>query len=187
MSEKRLSYENIKWDKYFYYDESSPSCLRWKIKHSRKVVKDSPVGTKVHRATGSPNCWALRLDGVRYQLHRVVFLLHNPSIELSGKVIDHIDGNPFNNRIENLRLATHQENCKNLSIKSNNTSGITNISKVRNPQGTEYWRSSIKHNGKFISKCFSIDGHGDVAAKEMAAEYLNYLKQKYGYTDRHGT
>jgi hypothetical protein len=44
-----------------------------------------------------------------------------------GKFYDHEDRNPFNNRKYNLRPATEQENARNRSIPSNNTSGIIGV------------------------------------------------------------
>lgn len=44
------------------------------------------------------------------------------------KYIDHIDGNPLNNKIENLREASGTENMCNVSVKNNNTSGEKGVS-----------------------------------------------------------
>ena len=41
--------------------------------------------------------------------------------------IDHIDGNPVNNRIENLRLVTRSQNQHNQKIPKNNTSGVKGV------------------------------------------------------------
>tara|TARA_R110000868_G_C10504686_1_gene731523 strand:+ start:54 stop:566 length:513 start_codon:yes stop_codon:yes gene_type:complete len=60
------------------------------------------------------------IQGVIYKTHRLIFLLHNGWLP---KCIDHIDGNQLNNKIENLRPATHSENMWNVGVKSNNTSG----------------------------------------------------------------
>lgn len=45
-------------------------------------------------------------------IHRLVFEAFNGRIE-DGYVIDHIDGNPMNNRIDNLRQVTQKENVLN--------------------------------------------------------------------------
>jgi hypothetical protein len=41
--------------------------------------------------------------------------------------IDHIDRNPANNRVDNLRWVTRSEKYKNTGIRSDNTSGEKNI------------------------------------------------------------
>lgn len=43
-------------------------------------------------------------------------------------VVDHINGNAFDNRKENLRICTQGENCCNKKLASNNTSGFNGIS-----------------------------------------------------------
>lgn len=59
-----------------------------------------------------------------YSTHRVVFLYHNGYLP---ERIDHRDGNPFNNRIENLRECSLSENMRNRKKNKNNTSGCKGV------------------------------------------------------------
>ena len=63
-----------------------------------------------------------------YAAHRVVWaVVHGAWPETS---LDHIDHDKRNNRIENLRLATHAENARNLGKFRNNTSGRTGVEQL---------------------------------------------------------
>ena len=54
-----------------------------------------------------------RIKGKAWAVHRVIWAMHNGP--LPGILeIDHIDGNPLNNRLENLRAVTRQMNTQNL-------------------------------------------------------------------------
>lgn len=46
---------------------------------------------------------------------------------LMGKLCDHINRNPMDNRKNNLRLVSSRENVINVGVKKNNTSGITGV------------------------------------------------------------
>lgn len=77
------------------------------------------------------------IRGKSYLVHRIVWYLANGPIP-EGLVIDHIDGDPSNNRIENLRLATrsqNQMNCKKHSDGAQRSKGY-------------YWSKS---NKKFVA------------------------------------
>ena len=56
------------------------------------------------------------MDGKKYYVHRLVWLYHNGPCE--HHLIDHIDGNKTNNKIENLRMATFSENQANYKKRS---------------------------------------------------------------------
>ena len=60
-----------------------------------------------------------------YLLHRLIFLMHRGYLP---SMLDHIDGNKLNNRIENLREATFFENSSNARISKRNTTGIKGVS-----------------------------------------------------------
>ena len=84
----------------------------------------------------------LSIKNKRYQEHRIIFLMHHGYLP---DVIDHIDGNPSNNRIENLREATQQQNCYNSTIHGRNTSGHRGVawSKVLGK-----WQAYVNTNKK---------------------------------------
>ena len=60
------------------------------------------------------------------KLHRLVYEIHNGAIQ-EGLLIDHIDNNPLNNDVSNLRLATRGENQYNQKVHKNNKIGHKNI------------------------------------------------------------
>ncbi|QAX31287.1 SNF2-related protein [Leisingera sp. NJS204] len=61
--------------------------------------------------------WRITLDGVFYEGHRLIWIWHNGQIP-EGRVVDHADGDPLNNRIENLRVATVAQNNANRCRKT---------------------------------------------------------------------
>lgn len=65
---------------------------------------------------------------------------------LPEQAIDHIDGNPANNAITNLRLATPQMNSQN-RYTSSGVSGLLGVTERQNKHNTKY-RASIRVDGK---------------------------------------
>lgn len=90
-----------------------------------------------------PNHWSAygRVNGVPTFMHRL--LIHVPD----GMMVDHINRNSLDNRKENLRVANAQENARNRSRQSNNSSGFTGVyyNKKLNK-----WQVQIKVNGRHI-------------------------------------
>jgi len=65
-----------------------------------------------------------RIKGKNYLVHRLVFLMHHGYLP---KQIDHIDGNPANNKIDNLREASQSQNMWNRNANTNSMSKIKGI------------------------------------------------------------
>jgi hypothetical protein len=78
--------------------------------------------------------WRVAYKGKVYQLSRLIWSYHNGEIP-KGLYIDHINRNPLDNRIENLRLCTPTQNEYNKPRKG-----------YRFEAGK--WRARIKINGK---------------------------------------
>ena len=74
--------------------------------------------------------------------HRVIFAMFNNYLP---KFIDHIDGNKTNNKIENLREATHSENLRNVKTKINNSSGVKGVCWCKK---AKKWEVQVKVNKK---------------------------------------
>lgn len=76
----------------------------------------------------------ITLNGVNYRAHRIAWIhFYGAS---ATRLIDHIDGDPSNNAISNLRLATAAQNSKNL-VRDPKPSGL--------PQGVR------RANGRFVA------------------------------------
>jgi len=79
-----------------------------------------------------------------FKIHRLVALafIENPENKLC---VDHLDGNPQNNSIANLRWATTTENGMNRKISVTNTSGTKGVCFHKT---TNKWQSQIYIGGK---------------------------------------
>lgn len=100
----------------------------------------------------------------RIALHRLV--VNCPD----GLEVDHINGNPLDNRKENLRICTHAENTKNHQrLYKNNTSGYVGVY-FSNVYNNWYVTISINNKTKRI---------GSYATKEEAIEAREAAELKY--------
>lgn len=96
-----------------------------------KYSKEAPSG--VVSATGKPigykrkdGYWLLSYGGKHLLAHRVVWML-NFGVIPEGLVIDHINRDPSDNRIENLRAVTTSVNNANSKVRSHCVSGEKHV------------------------------------------------------------
>ena len=104
-----------------------------------------------------------------FKVHRLIFLMHHGYLP---DVIDHIDGNKQNNRIENLREATRSQNGYNTKISKHNQSGVKGVSWRKQNQK---WRARIYVEKQMIS-VGDFDNLDDAKVAVEAAR-LKYHKQ----------
>ena len=103
-------------------------------------------GCKAGDIVGSYNDGHLRvfIDGSPYQLHRIVWLMHTGNDPFPYE-IDHINRIRDDNRIDNLRLVTTQDNLKNKSLYSTNKSGYPGVLKRGKRYTAQYKHNGVKH------------------------------------------
>ena len=65
----------------------------------------------------------LKLDGKHYLVHRLAYY-YVTGLDPGDMMVDHIDGDCFNNRIENLQLVTNQQNQHKSKVCNNNPKTI---------------------------------------------------------------
>jgi hypothetical protein len=126
---------------------------------------------------GSPNVkrrWSTKIKLELYQNHRLAWALHYGC--WPDDQIDHINGDPEDNRIANLRVVSNAENQRNASRKATNTSGATGVSWHRRDK---IWHVSIRGGGRprYLGSFHSLD---QAVAVRKAAE------REYGYHHNHG-
>jgi hypothetical protein len=102
------------------------------------------------------------IAGKRYSEHRLVWLWFNG--EFPDGDLDHINRNPADNRIENLRIVTRSQNKQNSGLYKNNTSGFKGVC-LAGKWGT--WKASIAIDRKRYYL-------GSFETKELA--YQRYLE-----------
>jgi len=83
------------------------------------------------------------VDGKKYGAHRLAWLYVYGV--MPKELIDHIDRNPANNAINNLREATQKQNLHNMEKPIHNTSGYKG---VHFHKGSKKWRAVVTVNNK---------------------------------------
>ncbi len=96
--------------------------------------------------------------------HRAAWALHFG--EWPDGFLDHINGVKDDNRIANLRIATHSQNKANTAARKDNTHGFKGIS----PRSNGNWRAQIRVNGKDIHLGYFLTPGEASAAYALAAK-----------------
>lgn len=127
--------------------------LYWNVKRSgiQKGDMAGCIDTKGYKR--------IRLNGKKLLNHRIIFLMHKGFLP---KILDHINYNKLDNKIENLRPATRSQNGFNKLLKSN-TSGFKNV----------YWHNQGKKwhvRLQIQSKCYSFGLYDDIYLAGLVAE-----------------
>lgn len=120
-------------------------------------------------ATDTKGYLQVKINGRLYMAHHLVWLMHYGYLP-DG--IDHIDGNPKNNRISNLREVPHVENMRNQKRRSDNKTGLMGV-------------HLVPRSGKWIAKLSNahigtFDTLLDACAARKSAEI------SAGYHANHG-
>lgn len=107
--------------------------LFWWRPPGRRKRLDVPVGSKERTGFGYVR---IGLEGRDYRAHQLAWLYVHGHWPVG---VDHINRDPSDNRIANLREATQSKNGANRIAPSNNTSGVKGVS--RHSDGR--WRAQI--------------------------------------------
>ncbi len=96
-------------------------------------------------------------------LHNFIWQLHNGIIP-DGFIVDHINRQPLNCQMSNMRLATRKENARNRSLSSNNTSGFTGVTFNKDEKYPSWNARWNDESGKEKSKRFDPTDEGKILA-----------------------
>lgn len=151
----------------FYYDPINGK-LYWKHPRATKLKAGDAAGTLHHSGY-----LQTQVNGKIYRNHRLIWLMHYGYLP---RILDHIDHNKQNNKLENLREVTYSENCKNITRPRNNTSGVVGVSYSKR---LGKWYAQIRsERAKYWLGVFDTFEEAVKARKEAEA--------KYGFHKNHG-
>jgi hypothetical protein len=107
------------------------------------------------------------LKSTLYYAHRLAWLYETGEMPSQ---IDHVNGIKNDNRMDNLRLATHAENMRNRVVRPQSTSGRKG---VRLHKTSGLWFASIVVDRKVISLGYHRDKEDAASAYDQAAIELH--------------
>lgn len=158
-----LDYNPISGE-FFWRDYQLPS------RKARRKTGRACIGSRAGHNRKRDGYLELRYDGTLYLGHRLAWLyVHGewPSGEL-----DHINGNPADNRIKNLRPATRSQQNGNTRRRRNNKTGFKGVCKYRDRYSAyiKIPKQKSKYLGSFASPQEAHQAY-IAAAREVFGEF----------------
>lgn len=135
-----------------------------------KAVNEGKEALTADNGTGY-RCGIIK--GRKFKAHRVAWALHYG--EWPAGLIDHINHDRSDNRIENLRDVDDQGNARNQKLRHDNSSGRVGVS-FHHFSGL--WQAQWRDNGRKVARYFR--------SFDEAAEARSAFENCAGYHPNHG-
>jgi len=142
--------------------------------HNAFAWNNKHAGNEALTSDSCKNYLCGRIFRKHYFAHRVIWAIAYDKWPTDQ--IDHINHDKKDNRIENLREVTNQENHKNLPRSLNNTSGVTGVHWIKQ---TSKWRAQICVEGSYKNLGYFIEKSEAITVRAAA-------ELKYGFHKNHG-
>lgn len=188
MAKARKSYYDI-LDR-FEYSSSSPTGIVYKI-DNKAMNRGKKFAGDIAGYLWKGKYFVVKVGRKSYFVHRIIYMLFNGDID-SDVVVDHIDRDTLNNKIDNLRAVDYTLNSRNASKQVSNKSGVTGVilklAKGVPKHWVAYWNYD-KYKQK--TKNFNILKYGYDAAFQMAVDCRkkaleDMISSGMGYSLTHG-
>ncbi len=122
----------------------------------------------------------IKVLGFTFCQSHLIYLWINGRLPVKGEEIDHLDGNPSNDCLTNLRIVSHLINGRNKKMNCRNSSGYNGVSW---DSKVDKYRARTIVNKKFIHHGFFATAEEAYAARQAYIE----AHPELGFTMRHGT
>ena len=185
-SGKKLPDQDYLKECFDYLLESGKLLWRVRPSHHFNTIRDMKAfnsrfsGKTAGHYHKSNGYLEVRLEDNLYKGHRLVFKIITGEDPVG--MLDHIDGDPSNNRIENLREVTAQENTRNARKRANKNTATSQYKGVYLHKSLKYWIATLSMNDgavvveeKFDNELDAAIGY-DMLAKKHYGEFaqLNF-------------
>ncbi len=141
---------------------------------SPKQWNDKFAGKEAFTARDSNGYLHGTLFRKSYRAHRIAWAIHYGAWPTG--IIDHINGDPTDNRITNLRDVSQTENSRNSKLPKDNKSGRIGVHWVKK---SRKWRAQITIKRRPMQLGDFEDLADAIAARELG-------EQRYGFHRNHG-
>ncbi len=109
---------------FLSYDAGTGVFTRLRVADGRHAASVGKPCGSLNKANGYVEIF---VAGAKHYAHRLAWIYANGPIP-SGMRVDHANRDRADNRLVNLRLATHDENLRNCKTRSDNKSGVKGVS-----------------------------------------------------------
>lgn len=155
--EKKLNHERVL--KLFNYNPNTGEITRRVSRGPKKA--GSIVGYK-----RNDGYIAVEINSCAYLIHRLIWFMIT---QQWPSLIDHVDGDPTNNKWDNLRLCNSQENSFNRGMFNTNTSGVKGVHWHKQ---AGKWQVGLRLDGRYKS----LGLYKDLELAELA---IREAREKY--------
>ena len=160
----------MNWNEIFSYSDGN---LIWERVNRNRYNKPGDIAGRLNPTNGY---LYVKVNQEVRSVHNIIWEMHNGKVP-DDMEIDHINHIRTDNRIENLRIVSHQQNAMNMSKTLRNTSGVVGVSwcKMKGKWYAYIKKDGVMHNlGRYTN-------FEDAALARASAE------KRLGFHENHGS